>query len=137
MGWFGDSSEGAEQRVVFSNSGDVRVTVRSVDDAKLALKELKLKKKELAIEKREVTSRQQGIRADYTDSRRRQGSMLRGGRSFGRFVRGVQQFQRDAVRRDLARQLAPLEQARAKLDARIAAVDKAILQVESYIVQNT
>jgi hypothetical protein len=79
---------------------------------------------------------QQAIRADYTDHLRRQESKVRGGRGFGRFVRGVQTAQRDSARRDLAKKLEALEKNRRQVDAMIAAVDKGVVQIESYLLKN-
>ncbi len=116
--------------VTITADGDLRVSARSVAEAKIAIKELKLKKKEYALVKREITQRQKQIRAEYTDSVRQRGSKFRGGGSIGRLVRTVQTINRDADRRTLAQELAPLEQQKNGVEAIINAIDQAILQVE-------
>jgi hypothetical protein len=132
MGLFSD--HGGEI-VTFAKNGDVKVHARSVDEAKLALKQLKLRKKELGVLKREITSREQSIRAEYADHVRRQGSKLRGGGGIGRFVRNVQTAQRDSARKDLAKKLGPLDKDKHRLDMMIATVDKVILQVELQLMK--
>lgn len=47
-------------------NGEIHVTVDSVLEVKLALKELKLKKKEYSFAKRNVMQQQRAIRASYT-----------------------------------------------------------------------
>lgn len=109
---------------------------RSIAEAKLAIKELKLKKKEYALMKRDISQQQKQIRSEYTDAVRQRGSKFRGGGNIGRLVRTVQTVSRDADRRTLAQQLAPLEQQKNAVDAAINAIDQAILQIEMYIAEN-
>jgi hypothetical protein len=115
--------------VTIATAGDLRVAARSVAEAKIAIKELKLKKKEYALVKREISQKQKQIRAEYTDNVRQRGSKFRGGGGIGSFVRTVQTISRDADRRSLAQELAPLEQQKNTVDAMINAIDGAILQV--------
>ena len=68
---------------------------------------------------------------------RQRGSKLRGGGSIGRLVRTVQTVNRDADRRNLAQQLAPLEQQKNTVDGIINAIDQTILQVEKFIIENS
>ncbi len=127
---FSDMLPNQNSFVTITADGDLRVSARSVAEAKIAIKELKLKKKEYALVKREITQRQKQIRAEYTDSVRQRGSKFRGGGSIGRLVRTVQTINRDADRRTLAQELAPLEQQNNGVEAIINAIDQAILQVE-------
>jgi hypothetical protein len=127
---FSDMLPNQNSFVTITADGDLRVSARSVAEAKIAIKELKLKKKEYALVKREITQRQKQIRAEYTDSVRQRGSKFRGGGSIGRLVRTVQTINRDADRRTLAQELAPLEQQKNGVEAIINAIDQAILQVE-------
>ena len=113
------------------------VPARSVAEAKIAIKELKLKKKEYALVKREISQQQKQIRAEYTDKVRQRGSKFRGGGSIGGFVRIVQTINRDADRRTLAQELAPLEQQKNAVDAMINTIDQTILQVEKSIIENS
>jgi hypothetical protein len=123
--------------VTINPDGDLRVSARSVAEAKIAIKELKLKKKEYALAKREISQNQKQIRAEYTDSVRQRGSKFRGGGGIGSFVRTVQTISRDADRRSLAQELAPLEQQKNTVESIINAIDRAILQIEKFIIENS
>lgn len=123
--------------VTITADGELHVSVRSVAEAKIAIKELKLKKKECALVKRKISQSQKQIRAEYTDSVRQRGSKFRGGGSIGRLVRTVQTINRDADRRTLAQELAPLEQQKNAVEVIINATDQAILQVEKFIIENS
>lgn len=123
--------------VKITDNGELRISARSVAEAKIAIKELKLKKKEYALVKREISQQQKQIRAEYTDQVRQRGSKFRGGGSIGRLVRTVQTINRDADRRTLAQALAPLEQQKNVVEAIINAIDQTILQVERFIVENS
>ncbi len=123
--------------VTITEDGQLLVSAKSIAEAKIAIKELKLKKKEYALIKREISQQQKQIRAEYTDRVRQRGSKFRGGGSIGSFVRTVQTINRDADRRLLAQQLAPLEQKKNVVEAIINAIDQAILQIERYILENS
>jgi hypothetical protein len=114
----------------------ITVNVNSVDEAKLALKELKLKKKEFGLLKRSITEKQKEIRADYTGDVRSRGSMMRGGGGLGKLVRVMQSASRDARRAQLARNLEPLEAKKQEIEAMIRAIDSAILQVEAALLKH-
>ena len=120
-----------------TDNGELTISARSVTEAKIAIKELKLKKKEYALVKREISQQQKQIRAEYTDQVRQRGSKFRGGGSVGRLIRTVQTINRDADRRSLAQELAPLEQQKNAVEAIITAIDQTILQVERFIVENS
>ncbi|WP_373526720.1 hypothetical protein [Nostoc sp.] len=96
--------------VSIDDDGKFHISVESVQDAKIAIKELKLKKKEYALVKREISQQQKVIRAKYTENVRQRGSKIRGGGGLGQLIRTVQTSNRDADRRALAQELAPLEQ---------------------------
>jgi len=123
--------------LTITDDGELRISAQSVAEAKIAIKELKLEKKEYALVKREISHQQKQIRAEYTDTVRQRGSKFRGGGSVGHLVRTVQTINRDADRRNLAQQLAPLEQQKNAIDATINAIDQTILQVERFIVENS
>jgi hypothetical protein len=123
--------------VTITAHGELRVSARSVAEAKIAIKELKLKKKEYSLTKREISQSQKHIRAEYTDRVRQRGSKFIGGGNIGRLVRTVQTINRDADRRTLAEQLAPLEQQKNAVEAIINAIEQTILQVERFIVENS
>jgi len=123
--------------VTTTNNGEVCVSARTVAEAKIAIKELKLKKKEYTLMKREISQQQKQIRAEYTDKVRQRGSKFRGGGSIGGLVRTVQTINRDADRRALAQELAPLEQQKCTVNAMINAIDQTILKVEKSIMENS
>lgn len=123
--------------VTITANGELRVSAQSVAEAKIAIKELKLKKREYALVRREITQQQKQIRAEYTDSVRQRGSKFRGGGTIGYLVRTVQTINRDAARRTLAQELAPLEEQKNAVEAIINAIDRAILQIEKFIIENS
>ncbi len=77
------------------DDGSISLSIHSLPEAKLAIKQLKLWKKELGVIKRQVAEQQRGIRSEYTDQVRQQASKFRGGGGFGQFVRAVQTANRD------------------------------------------
>ncbi|HXI18813.1 MAG TPA: hypothetical protein VNM48_20805 [Chloroflexota bacterium] len=123
--------------VNFEPDGSINLHAKNVEQAKLALKELKLRKKELAIMKKEAAAEAREIRAAATDKNLRRGPAMRGGGSFGRFLRGMDASGRAGDRQTLAKNLAPHEAQRARIDQMLLAVDKAVIQVETYIVKNS
>ena len=122
--------------VSIDDEGEFHISVESVQEAKIAIKELKLKKKEYALVKREISQQQKVIRAEYTENVRQRGSKMRGGGGLGQLIRTVQTINRDADRRALAQQLAPLEQQNNIIDGIINAIEQAILKIEKYILEN-
>ncbi|MUL37368.1 hypothetical protein [Gloeocapsopsis dulcis] len=134
---FSDMLPNQNSFVTITAEGELRISARSMAEAKIAIKELKLKKKEYALVKREISQSQKQIRAEYTHSVRQRGSKFRGGGSIGRLVRTVQTINRDADRRTLAQELAPLEQQKNAVEAIINAIDQAALQVEKFIIENS
>jgi hypothetical protein len=110
--------------------------IRSVAEAKIAIKELKLKKKEYALAKKEISQKQKEIRANYTEQVRQRGSKFIGGGGIGRVVRAVQTISRDADRRALADALAPLEKHKNKVEESINLIDQKILKIEKLISEN-
>lgn len=127
----------ATRSLVSIQGSQIQVEVTTVAEAKLALKELKLKKKEVQAQRKEVVAQQQAIRAAYTDRVRSQGSMVRGGGWVGKLVRAGQATARDSAKRQLANDLRPLDVEKARLDGAIIAFDKVILEVETYIHENS
>jgi cobalamin biosynthesis Co2+ chelatase CbiK len=122
--------------VNISDNGDLHVSAKSLAEAKIAIKELKLKKREYALVKREISQKQKSIRAEYTNSVRQKGSKFIGGGGFGRLVRTVQTISRDADRRTLAQELAPLEQQKNAIEGIVNAIEQATLQLERFIIEN-
>lgn len=110
------------------------ILATNTKEARFALKELRLLKKQTAARKRDINLGQRAIRAQYTHEVRRRGSKFIGGGGVGRFIRVVQTGWRDQVRRDLAAALAPLEASKERIDAQLQAIERAIIQVESYLI---
>lgn len=119
------------------DSFELNVSVCSVAEAKIAIKELKLKKKEYALIKREIIQQQKQIRAEYTDRVRQRGSKFRGGGTIGSVIRTVQTINRDADRRTLAQELLPLEQQKDAVESAINRIDQIILKIERFVVENS
>lgn len=117
-------------------NGKIQITVKSVAEAKLALKELKIQKKELQIKKKEIAEEIRCIRVEYTDVNLRRGSKMQGGGSLGRIVRLFQTASRDKHRYDLASEISPLEEQKQWTEAALISVDKAVLILEKYVSQN-
>ena len=109
---------------------------KSSSEANLRKKELKLQKKELSLRKKEIIQQQKVIRAGYTDHIRRIGSKVRGGGKLGKIVRGVQTLNRDNKRRELARDLKPLEDEKQFIELEIFQIEKAILEIEKYLADH-
>ena len=123
--------------VTITSDGAVSVQAGSIPEAKLALKELKLKKKELSLLKKQVTEQERQIRSAYTNQVRQRGSKFQGGGGVGRLIRSVQTASRDGARRELAQQLAPLEQQKSKIEGMRSAIEQLVLQLEAAILNNS
>ena len=117
------------------DGSDIHVRFNTAAEGKIALKELKLKRKEYSLLKRQINEREREIRAQYTDQTRRQGSMMRGGGGFGKFIRGIESISRDSQRANLAKALAPLEKQKSQVDSMLQTFDSVILQVETHILK--
>jgi len=123
--------------VTISEDGEITVSVRSLPEAKLALKELKLKKKELTLLKKQFAEEERQIRANYTEEVRNRGSKVQGLGKVGKFIRLFQTASRDARKRTLSEELAPFEERKRKIEAVRNAIEQATLRVETYILQNS
>lgn len=122
--------------VTYVSNGEIRWSVRSVDDARRAVSDLKFRKRELAVAKRVVADQAQVVQADYTDQVRRRAPMMRGGGNAGRIVRGMQQAGHSGARRQLADLKRPLEAERRDLESQLTTIDEVLLKLESYIMSN-
>jgi hypothetical protein len=134
---FSDMLPNKNSFVSITTEGKLCVSAQSVAEAKIAIKELKLKKKEYALVKRKISQSQKQIRAEYTHNVRQRGSKFRGSGSIGRLIRTVQTINRDADRRTLAQELAPLEHQKSAVEATLNAIDQAIVQLEKFIIKNS
>ena len=119
--------------VTFLPNGQINLHARNVPEAKLAIQELRARKRQLVLAKRQIMQEQREIRAAYTHHVRQRGSKFIGGGTIGRIVRVVQTASRDSTRAQLANQLAPLEDERSRIEARITNIDYAILQMQRFI----
>jgi len=120
----------------FKDDGSIVLNIRSAADAKVALQQLKLRKRELAVEKKAINTQLAQMRAAHQIKLGNRGSMVRGGGKVGKFVRAVEQGSRDNDRAQYSNQLLPLEQAKARVDARILNVESGIVEVQRYITSN-
>jgi hypothetical protein len=119
-----------ESYVTFTANGQILVHATNAPQAKVAIRELRVRKKELSLSKRAIMQQQREIRAAYTNLVRQRGSKVIGGGAVGRLVRTFQTMNRDAARRQLAKELAPLEQQRSEIEACIVAIDSVIIQLQ-------
>jgi hypothetical protein len=131
-----DNSSESEY-VVLTSDGHLSVQANNIQEAKIAIKQLKIKKKEYSLAKKEIVLQQQLIKAEFTDKNRRQGAMMRGGGGIGKFVRTIQNVQRDTNKIDLANKLAPLEKQKFHIDAILSIIDQGVLKLESYLLENS
>lgn len=127
----GSMSEFGTRYVSVDPSGLIQVNVQDAGEARLAIKELRVLKKALGVHKRRITDQQKAIRAQYTQKVRLRGSMFRGGRGFGRFLRLMQTAGRDADRAQLAVSLEPFERQKQKIERALNQVDSVITQLEA------
>lgn len=123
----------SNQLVQVTDTG-VHSEVNSIDDAKLAIKELKIKKKEYALTKKLLANQQKQLRAEYTNEVRTRGSMVKGRGAILGFARSMQSISRDNRRAKLAKDLAPLEQKKMRVEKVVSAIDDAIIKLEAYIL---
>ncbi|GLQ93586.1 hypothetical protein [Dyella acidisoli] len=123
--------------VLHFDGSKVKLNVKSVAEAKQAIKELKVMKKALALRKKELMIQQKGRRSTYTRIVRTQGMMVRGRSGFASFLRSIQRFSRSFNRANLAHELAPMEDEIQHLDQHTLDFDTLITQLESFILQNS
>lgn len=117
--------------------GKISIAVKSVAEAKIALKELKIKKKELQVQKKEISEQIRCIRASYTDTNLRRGSKMRGGGWVGKLVRTWQTAERDSARHNLANNIAPYEEKKRWIESALISIDKGVLVIENFILQHS
>jgi hypothetical protein len=128
--------ESTMRGVVFLDNGDIHLNVGTVEEAKLAIKQLKLKKKEYAVAKKAVTNEMSQIRATRSQQVAQQGSMMRGGGNVGKTVRTFERIGRDADKRKHANTLAPLEAQKAAIARATLVLDQAIMRIEAFLLEN-
>ena len=127
---FSDSS------VISYEDGAIRLSVHSVADARIAIKELRLKKRELSLLKREISAQQRELRSAHTQLVSNRGPMMRGGGGFGKVIRAVQSISRSSTRANVANSLAPMESEKLNIDRDMRGIESLILQLENFIAKN-
>lgn len=103
-------------------------------EIKLAITQLKPEKKQQAIEKEAVTTEMAQLRAAHQLQLERQGSMMRGGGSTGKWVRNMQRVSRDNDRRHHAQALAPLEKRKEEIERAMLELDREIAQLQAQLL---
>lgn len=98
---------------------------------------LKLAKKKALLLKQQIIEQERQIRAAYTEDVRERGAKVQGLGKLGRLIRMTQTSSRDARRRELAQQLAPLEQHRQQIEQSIIELDRSILDIETHLLKNS
>lgn len=114
---------------------DIDINVRTVEEAKLGIKQLKLEKKEYAFERKGVTNQLAQINAARKIALAGRGSMTRGGGNLGKTIRVFEQSSRDAERRKHAADVAPLDAQKAAIDAAALRCDQAIAILEGFVLE--
>lgn len=122
--------------VSFQDDGSIRLSLHSIPEAKLAVKQLKLRKQEIALEKKAVTAKMAEVRASRQIALGNRSSMVRGGGKLGSFVRTTQRFERDSERARHAATMAPMERQKAVIERRLLNVQAAITAAQEYILEN-
>lgn len=126
----------SETSVISYENGEIRLSVKSVADARVAIKELRTKKKELSLLKRELSAQQRELRSAHTQLVRTRGPMMRGGGGLGKVVRAMQSISRNSTRASVANSLAPIESEKFNIDRDMRGIESLILQLENFIVEN-
>jgi hypothetical protein len=107
--------------VRLDSSGRITIYAQTITEYKIALKELKLLKREISNSKRHVMENKRQVRAKYTDRVRRP---------------RILKFMKDVDRRVLAAELRPLESQHQQLEVQLLEINRAILELESVVMQN-
>lgn len=109
------------QLVQYLPDGSVKVSASTPAEAKLAVRELKIHRRELA-------AKLSAMKAAERQSKAGRSSLTRSKGLGASIVRGMQVASRESAAREAANQRAPIER-------RINEVDRLILQIEQWIVQ--
>ncbi|MEA2516111.1 MAG: hypothetical protein QOJ59_5600 [Thermomicrobiales bacterium] len=132
----GGFAKGKTASGLVSFDGDrIRANVKSASEAKMAIKELRVMKKALSADKKAVASRLSEIRAQRQVKLGKRGSMMRGGKGLGRFVRSVQSASRDSERASHATAVAPYEEEKTRIERKMIAIDQMIAKLEAHSIQ--
>jgi hypothetical protein len=126
-----------ETGVTFLTNGDIHISIGSVPEAMLAVKQLKLKKKEFSPDKKVVTTELSRMRAEHQIPLGNRASMVSGGGNFGKAVRSMQHASRDISKQTYVNTLAPLERRKTAIERHVLKIDDALTQLERYILENS
>ncbi len=126
----------ASDTVIITDDGQVHVRVTDAKEAAAAIKQLRVYKREWTIRKREVTHEARQIRSDYQHRIATRCPTIRGRGTVLGIVRTLQVVSHDAERRQKAEALRPLEERKFAIERIIAEIDRLILQLERYRLQN-
>lgn len=113
---------------------DVAEIVRA---AKLAIKDLKLQKKEQVAGKKMVTSQIAQKRAEHRSRAAHSTSPVRLPGTFGKVMRGVERASKVAMRAQLDNAIRPQESEKLEIEKQIALIDRRILELERYVLENS
>ena len=116
-------------------AGDLEIRIGTIKEARQVLKELRLRKKAFNAEKRLVTQEMTAVRRKYTVKHANRGPSIRGGGSFGTFVRSMDQLSRASDRSSREAELEPLVDLKQEYELAVHAIDGLIHQCDAYIVQ--
>jgi hypothetical protein len=111
---------------------------RSIEEAKAQLADIKLKKSELSLEKKNVMEQMRQRRAEYSNTVGERATAGKGvgaliSKDVGKTAKKVASVRNSYAREALARDLEPLEQQRAEIEASIAKLDQQKLQIDKWV----
>ncbi len=129
-----EPSEPPVPGVTVEPNGNLTINVSTVEEARLAIKQLRLHKRERQLQRKEIVEAQKVTRTDRRTEVARQGSKVRGGGNAGKFVRSAQTIGRDTDRHRHAGEMATFDEQKAQVDAIIMRIDAAILQLDQLIL---
>jgi hypothetical protein len=116
----------------------VLVMPRSIEEAKAQLADIKLKKSELSLEKKNVMEQMRQRRAEYSNTVGERATAGKGAgalisKGVGKTAKKVASVRNSYAREALARDLEPLEEQRAEIEASIAKLDQQKLQIDKWV----
>lgn len=115
-------------------------TPASMEEAEARLQEIKYIKKDLSLQKKEVMEAQRIRREQYTEATRKRATRGKGLvsaviPSVGKTSKKTASLQDSYGRKSLAKDLEPLEEERAAIEAEMLALDREKLELERWIAQ--
>lgn len=131
------SEESPQGLVTILNDSSVQLSIKSVADAKLALKMLRLEKKSLSLAKRQNAAQLRELKLSHRNENAGHGPAIRGRGGFFAVARSIQQISKASTRNRQLAELGPFEGRKSELDALSHNLDAAILRIETYIHENS